>query len=116
MRNLLSQKIRQFPILIEAKFTTSGSIFQGNGYRIRTESIEIPPYKSRVVRYLRTQHCKDEDYYWSLAEKLLGCYKKDITFSKEGDISIYSCVRHNYTDSVPTICTAYIQPVTACLL
>ncbi|WP_288722309.1 hypothetical protein [uncultured Bacteroides sp.] len=100
----------------EAKFTTSGSIFQGNGYRIRTESIEIPPYKSRVVRYLRTQHCKDEDYYWSLAEKLLGCYKKDITFSKEGDISIYSCVRHNYMDSVPTICTAYIQPVTACLL
>lgn len=49
----------------EAKFTTSGSIFQGNGYRIRTESIEIPPYKSRVVRYLRIAQCFTGRLPWS---------------------------------------------------
>lgn len=101
----------------QAKMEQETFVFQGNGYRIKTQSIEIPVYKSRFKRYLDTGMCRDESYYWSLAESLLDCYsKRDITVSREGNLFVYSYTHKAFKDSIPAIRTAYILPVTDYLL
>lgn len=101
----------------QAKVENADSVFQGNGYRIITKNFTIPRTKSKIRRFFWTGYCKDEDYYWSLAKSLLGCYeKKKITVSKEGNVPVYSYIKKDYSDSVPVIRTAYIRPVTEYLL
>lgn len=101
----------------QAKVENGDSVFRGNGYRIETKSIHIPPFKSKIKRFFRTGLCKDEDYYWSLAKSLLGYYdKKDVIVSKEGHISTFSYIQKSDRDSIPMVHTAYIKPVTECLL